>query len=99
MTQTEFQVEKLIGNGSFGEVYIPTSKITKEKVAIKRVKKQNLKKYGNYLANAFWKEIDNMKQCNCTNSVKLIKTFETTNNYNIVMELCDSDLLCYLDSR
>ena len=99
MASSEFQLEKKIGTGSFGDVFSGTSTITGEKVAVKRVKKQILYKYGNYLINAFWKEIDSMRKCDCTNSVRLIKTFETTNNYNIIMELCDSDLLCYLNSK
>ena len=38
-----------------------------------------------------------MKICECENSVRHIQTMETENNYNIVMELCDTDLLCYLN--
>ena len=99
MASTEFSLDKKIGTGSFGDVYSGTSRITGEKLAIKRVKKQILYQYGNYLINAFWKEIDSMRKCDCANSVRLIKTFETTNNFNIIMELCDSDLLCYLNNR
>jgi len=31
-----------------------------------------LYQYGDYLINAFWKEIDCMKKCECENSVRLI---------------------------
>ena len=99
MAQAEFILDKKIGSGSFGDVYSGTMKLTGEKIAIKRLKKQILFKFGNYLINAFWKEIDSMRKCNCENSVRLIKNFETKNNYNIVMELCDTDLSNILNSR
>ena len=38
-----------------------------------------------------------MKICECENSVRHIQTMETENNYNILIELCDTDLLCYLN--
>ena len=85
-------LEKVIGNGSFGDVYIGLNKKTGQKVAVKRCKKKILYQYGTYLITAFWKEIDSMKKCECENSVKLISNFETTNNQNIIMELCDTDL-------
>ena len=99
MAETEFIIDKKIGSGTFGDVFSGKNRATGEKVAIKRVKKQILYQYGQYLINAFWKEIDSMRKCNCENSVRLIKNFETRNNYNIIMELCDSDLLCYLNNR
>ena len=99
MAESEFIIDKKIGSGTFGDVFSGKNRTTGEKVAIKRVKKQILYQYGQYLVNAFWKEIDSMRKCNCENSVKLIKNFETKNNYNIIMELCDSDLLCYLNNR
>ena len=99
MAQSEYVLDKKIGSGSFGDVYSGKIKSTGEKIAIKRLKKEILYKYGNYLISAFWKEIDSMKKCECEYSVRLIKNFETKNNFNIVMELCDSDLLNILNSR
>ena len=40
-----------------------------------------------------------MKKCECENSVRLIKNFETEKNLNIIMELCDSDLFDFLNKR
>ena len=99
MAESEFVLERKIGSGSFGDVFCGSNKKTGEKVAIKRLKKEILYKYGNYLINAFWKEIDSMKKCDCENSVRLIRNFETKHNYNIIMELCDTDLLCHLNNR
>ena len=95
----DFSLGKKIGNGSFGDVFSGVYKSTGEKIAVKRVRKKILYQYGDYLINAFWKEIDCMKKCECENSVRLIKNFETQNNFNIVMELCDTDLLIYLNKR
>ena len=95
--QPDIALEKKIGSGSFGDVFSGHLKSTGEKIAVKRVKKAILKQYGEYLINAFWKEINSMKLCDCQNSVHHIQTLETENNYNIVMELCDTDLLCYLN--
>ena len=97
MQQPIFVLEKKIGSGSFGDVFSGRLVETGEKVAIKRVKKKILYQYGDYLINAFWKEINSMKICACENSIRLIKNTETENNFNIVMELCDSDLLCFLN--
>ena len=98
MTQ-EYTKGKCIGKGSFGDVYSGMVKSTGEKIAIKRIQKKVLYQYGDYLINAFWKEIDCMKKCECENSVKLIKNFETSQNFNIIMELCDSDLSIYLNKK
>ena len=99
MVDTEYAIDKKIGSGSFGDVFIGIDKKTGEKVAIKRVKKQVLYQYGDYLINAFWKELDSMQKCNCENSVRLIKFFETNKHLNIIMELCDTDLSIYLNNH
>lgn len=99
MSDRDYEIIKKIGSGTFGDVFSGKDKITGQYLAIKRVKKSILYQYGDYLINAFWKELDSMRKCNCENSVKLIKYFETKNNYNIVMELCDSDLLNLSNNR
>ena len=97
MQQPDLVLEKKIGSGSFGDVFLGHLNSTGEKIAVKRVKKKTLHQYGDYLIKAFWKEIESMKLCACENSVRLFKTIETENNYNIVMELCDTDLLIHLN--
>ena len=97
MQQSDIVLEKKIGSGSFGDVYMGHLRSTGEKIAVKRVKKKILKQYGDYLMKAFFKEIESMKLCSCENSVRLIQTLETENNFNIVMELCDTDLLIHLN--
>ena len=88
----DLEVEKKIGSGSFGDVFSAIHRKTGEKYAIKRVNKKKIAKHGEYLLEAFHKELECMKKCNCDNSVKFYKQFETENNHNIIMELCDGDL-------
>ena len=95
----DINLEKKIGKGSFGDVFSGIVRTNGKKVAIKRVNKQIIFKYGNYLVEAFFKELDCMKKCNCENSVKLFRNYETEHNYNIIMELCDGDLSGVLSKR
>jgi serine/threonine protein kinase len=94
----EYEVIKEIGSGAFGKVYMVEHIKTKEKYAVKRINKKEIEE-NEYLYKAFWKELDVMKKCECDFSVKLIEYFLTSNCYNIVMELCDTDLDIVLGKR
>ena len=95
----DIEIIKKIGTGSFGEVFSAFYKKNGLKLAIKRISKKKIAKYGEYLVNAFHKELECMKKCNCDNSVRFYKQFETLNNYNIIMELCDGDLYSELNKK
>ena len=95
----DYQLEKQIGSGTFGDVYKGIEIHSGMKVAIKRIKKKILYENGKYLLKSYYKEIECMKKCSCENSIKFIKDFPTQNYFNIIMELCDTDLLCYLYQR
>ena len=98
MLKDQYNVIKEIGSGSFGKVYMVEDTKTKTKLAIKRINKKDLEE-NDYLYQAFWKELEVMKKCECEYSVKLIEHFFSSNFYNIVMELCDTDLDCVLNKR
>ena len=99
MSVNDYKLEKLIGAGTFGEIYEGTDVHTGQKVAIKRIKKKLLYENGSFLLNAYKKEVEIMKKCECENSIKFICDFDSDNNLNIIMELCDKDLLVYLYER
>ena len=99
MSINDYKLEKQIGSGSFGDVYRGVDKHSGMKVAIKRIRKKILYENGQYLLRAYYREIDCMKKCECENSIRFIRDFQTQNNYNIIMELCDTDLLCHLYQR
>jgi len=94
----QYVQKKEIGSGAYGRVYLAEDIINKKNVAIKRLKRSEIDK-DEYLKKALDKEIEIMKLCHCENSVILIEDFQTTNNYNFVMELCDGDLDGELKSR
>lgn len=95
-TLNNYTLRREIGAGSFGKVYLAEEPKTHKRVAIKRLNKKAIDS-NQYLRQAFKKEIDIMKQCKCENSVELIKFVSSNNNYNIVMELCDTDLDKFLN--
>lgn len=95
----DLKMEKKIGSGTFGDIFSAILIKKGVKVAIKRVNKKKMAKYGTYLEQAFYKELECMQRCNCENSVRYYKKFETENNHNIIMELCDGDLSSELNKR
>ena len=91
--QNNIRSDKLLGHGTFGEVYSGSLKSSGKKIAIKRISKKKMQQYNfEYMKKSFFNELDCMKKCNCENSVYLYNHIETQNNYNIIMELCDGDL-------
>ena len=99
MSINDYKLEKLIGAGTFGQIYRGRDVHTGQPVAIKCMKKKLLYENGSFLLNAYKKEVEIMRLCECENSIKFICDFESDNNLNIIMELCDKDLLCYLYER
>ena len=94
----KYKIIKKIGSGSFAKVFKAENIKDGSFVAIKQVEKSLLER-NDYLYNAFYKELNIMKLCNCENSVLLIEHFESEDNHNIVMELCDTDLEVLLNNR
>ena len=90
-TQSKYKLEKEIGEGQFGKVYMGRDVLNNCKVAIKRINKKKVD-YNEYLKKALQKEISIMQICKCKYSVELIEKIDSETNYNLVMEICDGDL-------
>ena len=109
-----YEIIKLIDSGAYGKVYKGRDKTTKELRAIKvisleKIKDNLLSQYGtneieeqlNLCINGFIEEFNNMKKCsnNNNNSVRCYEYFNNKNNFVIIMELCDNNLLQLLNKR
>jgi len=108
-----YEMRQLIGNGTFSSVHKAKVKGKEEYVALKladkeKIKlglrkdycKQNIEKEYYQTANLD-NEIKYMKICgkNNENSVKYIQHFETENEFIIVMELCDMNLIDFIQFK
>ena len=79
-----FQIEKLLGEGSFGQVYLTTRKGDSKKYATKKLDRKTIDSSDarKYLEN----EILVLQYLNHPNIVKFIDLKKTTNHYYIMME-------------
>ena len=105
---------ELIGAGGYGWVYKGRDKKSNELRAIKimnielieknlssQYKTEEIKDHLKLCIEGFIKEFENMKICsnNNDNSVKCYEYFNNENNFVIIMELCDMNLLQMLMKR
>ena len=88
---SKYKLEKEIGEGQFGKVFMGRNVLTNQKVAIKRISKKKVD-YNEYLKSALMKEIEIMQTCKCKFSVELYEKIDSETNYNLIMEICDGDL-------
>ncbi len=87
----------LLGEGSFGQVKLALHKFTKERVAVKILKKKNINDMQKTLAR---NEIDIMKLCCHPNIVDLKDVIEDHEKIYIIMEYIPGiDLFTFLDEK
>ena len=87
----KYKLGNLIGVGNYGSVYSAQDVKDNNKLyAIKQIKKKKMET--DYLQNALKKEVNIMLLLDHENSVRLLDYFETEEYYNLIMELCDTDL-------
>lgn len=92
----EIDYEKTLGEGKFGLVKLGIHKKTKEKVAIKIIKKKSMNQRDKELVKS---EIDIMKMCRHKNIVRLLDHYENNDFIFIVMEyLAGNTFANYLES-
>ena len=105
---------EIIGTGGYGYVYKGRDKNTKELRAIKvldiekieedlssQYEREEIKEQLKLYIEGFKEEFEIMKLCsnNNNNSVKCYEYFNNENNFVIIMELCDYNLLQLLNKR
>ena len=109
-----YEIIKVIGIGGYGYVCKGRDKKTKELRAIKvmnidkikenlssKYKMEEIKEQLKLCIEGFKEEFEIMKICsnNNDNSVKCYEYFNNENNFVIIMELCDNNLLQLLNKR
>ena len=94
---TFYELKQDLGKGKFGVVKLAVCKETGEQVAIKIIKKRDVPLTELELQK---REIEVLKLCQHPNIIRLIDTFETNENFFIVLEyLRGGDLFEYLGKR
>ena len=92
-----YTLSDTLGQGQFGLVKLAQHKKTGQQVAIKTVKKKDMKSIEVYQQR---REIEVLKMCQHPNIIKLIDLFENSDYYYIVLEFMQGkDLFDYLKSR
>ena len=86
----KYEIIKGIGDGTFGNVYEAINKITKEKVAIKKLKQ----KIDSWEKCMNQNEVYFLRKLNHPNIIKLLEVIKEKNdNISLVFEYCDFNLL------
>jgi serine/threonine protein kinase len=92
-----YEAGQTLGKGQFGLVRLATHKRTKAQVAIKVVKKANMKTIEIYQQR---REIEVLKMCQHKGIIKLVDVFENSDYYYIVLEyLTGKDMFDYIQRR
>lgn len=89
-----YELGRKLGKGQFGLVKLATNKFTQEEVAIKTVKKENMKPIEVFQQR---REIEVLKMCQHDNIIRLVDLFENSETHFIVLEyMKGKDLFEYL---
>ena len=94
-----YMIEKMIGKGAFGKVVLGIHKLTRKKVAIKLIEKEQLRKSKHNERKVF-QEIYILKKIRHPNIVKIFEVVDSTKHILIVMEYCGGgDLLHFVKQK
>ena len=85
---SDYQIKQTIGKGTFSVVKLGINKITKEKVAIKILKKKRITNSSEM--SRLEREISILKKLNHINLIRTYKINEDCENYYIFMEYCEN---------
>jgi serine/threonine kinase 33 len=95
--EQRYELGRLLGRGSFGEVVLAVSRATGERLACKMIDK---KEAGSAAVRQLEREVNILKRVRHAHVVTLHEVLETPKRIFLVMELCDGgDLLSLLRAR
>ena len=99
LTKLDFyEMDKLIGRGTYGKVYLATHKLSNKPVAIKCIEKVNLKNAS--MVEKIFNEVQILSQLSHNNIIKLYEIFENPKYYFFVTEYVEKgDLMNILKSQ
>ena len=86
LTLTEYEINRILGKGTFSKVKLGINRISKEKVAIKIINKQFILNKSN--SSHIRREIYILKKTSHPNIIKVHDIKEDSKNYYIIMEYC-----------
>ena len=83
----DYSLDKVLGKGAFGEVFLTSKKGIKQLFATKKIERELVEKDNTmkYLIN----EIQILRELNHPNIVKFVEIKKTKNHYYIIMEYCN----------
>jgi myosin heavy subunit len=90
---SDYQLGKVLGEGYYGVVQLGTNIISKEKCAIKILKKEKMTRFKNLQQMAL--EVHVLKNYSHPNIIHLQDVIHAADNIYLVMELCSMDLHTY----
>ena len=97
LTIDDFEIQGILGEGSFGKVYLGIEKNTQHKYALKVINKYHLQK-NNKTESAF-RERDLLKELRHPNIIEQYSTFQDETNYYFVFEYASKGNLTRLVNK
>ena len=83
-----YEIEKLLGQGTYGKVYAAKHKLVDKKVALKCIEKTHIKSFATM--NKIFNEVEILNNLNHDNIIKLYEIFENPKFYFFVTEYVEN---------
>ena len=87
MILDDFSLDKCLGKGAFGEVFLTTKKGTNKLFATKKIERNSVE--NDEMVQYFINEVQILKELDHPNIAKFVDIKKTKNHYYIIMEYCN----------